>query len=344
MFELIKHFVILTWRELVDWIYLNNDSIGAYIVKVLIAFFIYIVASDIVKKIFRKAQKNMEKKEINKFISSYLIFVPMYMILSCMIITLFDHINKIEVSPQVTIVLFLFLFLILAVKGFFTRLITNAIRSTKRALRGDDDDVYAELTQIYIPRFITSKSIRLLIDFGFKLVCVAIASFLIYFSYQGIIYMIDTNGEEISYLFNRPDDLLAREMNTEFTDDIKLGDSMPVFTSGQVTAKTDGELNIVYVNNERVGFNTTGRDYKIFGISVNMTEISLKHRVTLVYDRVLHNLPSAYGGKSNMTYFVNDETGECLVVIISSSSNKVVSVSYFTDFDKVTEGITLTSE
>ena len=98
---------------------------------------------EIVKKIFRKAQKNMEKKEINKFISSYLIFVPMYMILSCMIITLFDHINKIEVSPQVTIVLFLFLFLILAVKGFFTRLITNAIRSTKRALRGDDDDVYA---------------------------------------------------------------------------------------------------------------------------------------------------------------------------------------------------------
>ena len=63
MFELIKHFVILTWRELVDWIYLNNDSIGAYIVKVLIAFFIYIVASDIVKKIFRKAQKNMEKKD-----------------------------------------------------------------------------------------------------------------------------------------------------------------------------------------------------------------------------------------------------------------------------------------
>ena len=344
MFELIKHFIILTWRELVDWIYLNNDSVAAYLVKVFIAIFIYIVASDFIKKIFRKVQKSMEKKDINKFFSQYAIYIPMYMILTCMIITMYDHLNKIEVSPKVTIVVFLFIFLVLAVKGFFTRLITNAIRSTKRALRGDDDDEYIGFTQIYIPRFITSRSIRTLLDFGFKLVGVSVAAFLFYFSYQGIIYMLDTNGEEINYVFDQPDHIIEKDLETEFKDDFTLVDSMPIFADGRVTVKSDGELNIIYVNNERIGFNTTGRKYKFFGISINQTEISLKHRVTFFYDKVYHNMLSAYGGKSNMTYFVNEETGACVLVIIGGTSNKVVSVSYFTDFERVTEGMTLTAE
>ena len=103
MFEIIKHFIILTWTELLDWIRLNNNSVKGYILKVFIAIFIYIVISDCIKKLFKKIQDKMEARNSSKIVTKIGIYIPMYMILSCIIITLFDHLNKIEVSPEVTL-------------------------------------------------------------------------------------------------------------------------------------------------------------------------------------------------------------------------------------------------
>ena len=344
MFEIIKHFIILTWTELLDWIRLNNNSVKGYILKVFIAIFIYIVISDCIKKLFKKIQDKMEARNSSKIVTRIGIYIPMYMILSCIIITLFDHLNKIEVSPEVTLVVFLFVFLLLAIKGFFTKLISKLIRTIKHLARGDDEDVYGNLTQINVPKVIKAGTLRHLINFTAKLIGVTIATFVIYFSYQAIIYMMETGGEEISYILDKPDDYIVRELDTSFEDDLKLADKMPIYTSGRVSVKTDGELNIIYLNNRRIGFNTTGRKYNIYGVSINQTEIGLRHRMTYIFDESLHTIGNAYGGKSNITYYHNLETNSCLVVIVSATSNRVVSVSYFTDFDAVTEGLMLTTD
>ncbi len=191
---------------------------------------------------------------------------------------------------------------------------------------------------------IKAGTLRHLINFTAKLIGVTIAAFVIYFSYQAIIYMMETGGEEISYILDKPDDYIVRELDTSFEDDLELADKMPIYTSGRVTVKTDGELNIIYLNNRRIGFNTTGRKYNIYGVSINQTEIGLRHRMTYIFDESLHTIGNAYGGKSNITYYHNLETNSCLVVIVSATSNRVVSVSYFTDFDAVTEGLMLTTD
>ncbi len=342
--EFIKHFIILTWTELVAWIYQNNDSVKVYVLKVFIAFFLYIIVSDYIRKIFKKIQKSMENRNMSKALTKVGIFIPMYMILSCIIISMFDYLNKIEVSPLVTIVVFLFIFLLLVVKGFFTKLITRAIRNMKIVLRGDDEDIYGSLTQVTVPRVIRSKTMRFFLSIVVKMIGVTIAAFIIYFCYQGIIYMVETGGEEISYIMSMSDEYIAKELGTSFKEDASMLEKIPIFTSGKVTVKTDGELNIIYLDNQRIGFNTTSRKYNIYGVSINQAEIGLKKRTTFLYDQTLHTIENMYGGRSNVTYLLNRETKECMVVIVNNASNRVVSISYFTDFDKVTEELMLTTD
>ena len=344
MIGTIKQFIITTWNEFVDWIHQNNASVKSYVLKVLLAIFVYIIVSDIIKKAFRKVQKKLQEKEVSKAISEFGIFIPMYIILACLIINTFNHLNKIEVSPTVTLVVFLVIFLMLVAKGVVLKLITNAIRAFKRYLRGDDVDVYSNLTKVDMPKAANASTIRWLLKCVIKLAGVAIAVFIIFFSYQGIIYMMGTKGREVSGMFKKPDDYIVKELGGIFKEDDSLVEKIPIYTDGNVKVKTNGELNIIYVNDKRIGFNTTSRDLRIYGVAINQMEINLTHNMTFFYNEKDQALDNAYGSSSGVTFFRNTSTNECLAVVIGGTSHRVVSVSYFTDYNLVTQNIMMTGE
>ena len=183
MLEFIRQFIITTWKEFVVWVYNNNNSVKSYVLKVILAIFAYILISDVIKKAFRKVQKKLREKEVSKAITEFGLFIPMYITLACIIITIFNYLNKIEVSPTVTIVVFLVILLLLVMKGVVVKLITNAITAFKRYMRGDNDDVYSNLSKVDIPKVADSGTIRMLLKGIFKLASVVIAVFIIFFSY-----------------------------------------------------------------------------------------------------------------------------------------------------------------
>lgn len=341
MYDSLKEFIAITWKEFIDWVYANNDSIPLYVGKVLVAVFFYIVISDCLKKIFTKIQKKVEDKGGNHIVCSMGFGAILYIILASIILTLFNYLNKFEVSPTVTMVVLLFLFLLLVIKGVFTKLILKLVRNIRRIANGDDYDYYDDMTVIPLPKFLNQKSARFLIEIVSKLVVVTVATFFIYFSYQGIIYLLNSGGRDISYLFIQPENVISRELGTTFHEDETLVEQIPVYTNEKVTVKTDGDLNIVYINGQKVGFNTYSRKYAIYGISVNQQEIKVARKITFNYDESTQSLQSLYGNKSNIYFYHNTTNNDCVVVMVNETSNRVVSVSYFNDFDKVSETLML---
>lgn len=339
MFESLRFFIELTWKEFVEWVYANNDSIPLYVLKVILAGFFYIIISDALKKLFRRFQAKAEAHGGNHIICSLAFGLILYAILASIILSLFNYLNKIEVSPIVTIVVLLFIFLLLVIKGVFTKLITKLIRSIRSIVNGDDYDYYSDLTVIPLPRFLNQKTARFLIEIISKIVIVAVATFFIYFSYQGIIYLLNSGGREISYVFVYPDNVISSELDTTFHDDPTLVKQIPIYTDDSVKVKTDGELNIIYINNQRVGFNTYGREYKFYGVSVNQQEVQISRKMTYHYDEIKQSIQSIYGTKSNVFFYHNSQNNDCLVVMANQTSNRVVSVSYFNDYEKVSESL-----
>jgi hypothetical protein len=128
-------------------------------------------------------------------------------------------------------------------------------------------------------------------------------------------------------------------------DDI-FGKGLPSYHAQNTIVELDNEIlgdggHIVYINGQKVGFNTYSRKYAIYGISVNQQEIKVARKITFNYDESTQSLQSLYGNKTNIYFYHNTTNNDCVVVMVNETSNRVVSVSYFNDFDKVSETLML---
>ena len=251
---------------------------------------------------------------------------------------------KIEVNPTVTLVVLLIIFLFLVIKGVFTKLISKLIRYFKKTDYDDYDELYEGFTVIEKPSIFKNSNVRRFLKLCGNLILVAIALFIIQVSYRGISYMLGSGGEEISWVFDMPDNLIALKLDTKFKKDKDVVESIPVYTNGRVTVKSNGELNIIYADNKRIGFNNQSRDYKIYGVAINQSGLSVHKKMNFFYDQRYLVVQDAYGSNSDTTFYVNSEDNVCLAVTVNSTSNRVIGVTYFSDFEKATETAILSVE
>ncbi len=70
--------------------------------------------------------------------------------------------------------------------------------------------------------------------------------------------MIDIS--DISHLLALPEYRISREFQTEFNWDKDLPDQLPISLGEHVNAKTNGDINLIYVDGTYVAINTSSRD------------------------------------------------------------------------------------
>ena len=342
--EAIKDFLLNAWDEFVENIYANNSSISVYLLKAFFVILIYIIISDYLKRLFKKIDENLEEKNVHKSVRVLGMGGLLYVILSCLVLVMFNILVKMEVNPTVTLVVLLIIFLFMVVKGVFTKLISKLIKYLKKNTYDDYDEYYEGFTVLEKPSIFKNNNVRRVLKFCGSLILVAIAVFILQVSYRGISYMLYSGGEEISWVFDMPDNLIALKLDTKFKKDTDIVDSIPIYSNDRVTVKSDGNLNIVYVENKRIGFNTQSRDYKIYGVAINQTASSVHKKMNFFYDQRYLTVQDTYGSNSDTTYYVNTEDNICLAVTVNSTSNRVIGVSYFSDFEKATENAILSVE
>lgn len=104
-----------------------------------------------------------------------------------------------------------------------------------------------------------------------------------------------------------------------------------------VTVNSDGEIGVVYMDGKHIGLHIADKKYTMFGVKIGDGETTIDNNITFDYENSMFVLNDMAEGKSTATYYYNKTNNDCLVVIINDNSNRVVAMTYFNNYAKVTE-------
>ena len=171
----------------------------------------------------------------------------------------------------------------------------------------------------------------------YKSVAVVIALVVAFFAYKGIAYLLVSSGKDISDVLDKPEEEIASELGVTFKDDNTDIKKIPKYARGKLTLRSDGELNIVYIDGRQIGVNTSSRKYKFFGIGINEPQQRIDDEITFKYEDCMTVLTDLMGGSTRTYFYRNTKENQCLAVVVQESTNRVVGMTFYTNYRKATE-------
>ena len=178
----------------------------------------------------------------------------------------------------------------------------------------------------------------------YKVVGVIIVLAVIFALYKGINYMTGSSGKDISDELTKTEEEISKDLKITFADDNGSVGKVPQYSRGKVTVRSGKELSVVYINGKQVGLNTDSRKYRFFGVGINDPKQSVTKKMTYMYDDTMVILNDLLGGKSTTYFYYNKKNNDCFAVTVNDGSNRVVLLTYFTDYKKISANLTSTSD
>ncbi len=336
----LKSFIVLIWTELITWIKGNFSSIAEFVVRVFIGMFIYVIIDDLLTRAITAIEEKLkERGSDNKIIHALLNLLKLFVMIN-VIFTMSKQLYLLKMDS-----LFMFLAssgiaILLVIHGVLTKLITDAFTAIMRALNDDDTIIYSS-TVVKKPRFShkTTKTIRRIVSFIHRFLGGALAIALVFLIYQGVIYTTSSGGTEISLFLDLPERNLEEKLDTRFFADNEMNYKIPVVQGEKITVRSDGDLNLIYMGEQLIGFNTTSRKYKIYNVAINQSEASALKKFTYLHDGSTEDIQDLNLGYSMSHIYYDTENNTCLIMTVNDTSNRVVSLSYFNDYKAIEEMI-----
>ena len=187
----------------------------------------------------------------------------------------------------------------------------------------------------------SGRQTRKIISAVIGLIIVGIICFGIY---KGAQYFTGSGGKDITDKLTMTEDELAKDMKITFEDNENKVKSVQQYSRGTVTVRSGKDLNVIYINGKQMGINTSSRSYRFYGVGINDPEVNADKNMTFKADGAMSILSDLTGGKSDVYYYYNETDNDCLVLVINKESNRVVDMTYYYDYKKVTESLGNTSE
>lgn len=130
---------------------------------------------------------------------------------------------------------------------------------------------------------------------------------------------------------------LERTLDIELTPNSDKVRQIYEWSEGEVTVDSDDDIAVVYIDGKQMGLHIDGRKYSMYGLHMGDAMISVDRLTTFEYDGVFHVINDDFVGYSTAYYYYDEKNNDCLVVICNDKSGRVVALTYYNDFNKVTE-------
>ena len=294
-------------QDVILWLHKDTQTVTEYGIKYLVALVIFIIFHAIQSGFFKVLKNHLIEKNVSEHFVNVLTNVVKYILLSFLIIASALQIMITGGNSVIALIIYAYLCVTIAVPF---RQISQRISDS-------------------------GKTVQYLITFAGQVFGVIIYAGVIFLLYLGLRNFLSSGGKDISEYLRMPEADLAAELKTTFFTNQDLSRSLSGTTSGSIVIHSDDELNIIYYNGKQVGINTTGREYQFYGVSVNQPEITAVHDMTFPYTGKAQEADNMLAGSSTSHFYYSNKNNDCLVMTVNNHSNRVVSITYYSDYDTI---------
>lgn len=160
-------------------------------------------------------------------------------------------------------------------------------------------------------------------------------------AYKLTVYLTGDGGEDITADLDKDEEELAAKYDITFKDNDKRVKAIPNYSTGKMTVRSGKDLHLIYINGKRVGINTDSRDYRFFDVGINQPAREAMNNMSYEYEMSMIIGNDLMGGSSDSYYYYNTKKNDCFVLTVNGNSNRIVNMTYFTDFKKMTERLVI---
>jgi len=170
----------------------------------------------------------------------------------------------------------------------------------------------------------------------FKIIIALVVCGIIMFVGKQIVSVVRPEGQDITNLLNKKESEIAAELGLTFVDDPAMERNIYQYSKSKATVKSAGDLGIVYLEGRKIGVHIPSKQYKIFNIQIGAGEVEMYNRTTYPFDSSLVLLDTM-GDKATVYIYYNEQRNDCIVYYINNTTNRIVHMTYFNDYKKITE-------
>ena len=326
--QIIHRIRIISWTEAYEWLHSKSESIIDYLLKVVLALTFYIIFSEVLGRLC-------------KFIRNKLVAVKFSQNTIYILLKIINYTLRIFVVVVSVIQLFIVEYNMVAA---FIVLALVAIAAGVKLKEFNfisiiEDTAFEEL------EIKSDKKLRKVADILnavlYKIAGVVIILVIYIGIGRSISYLSSSGGTDITQYIGMTDLMMEKNLGTHFTENNSVAKRIPGLRNKDVKIKTNGELNLIYVNNKKVGVNTESRNYRFFDVGINQAEIKAVKGMEYTYEGYTQSVEDLTGGAASTYYYYNRKQNDCFAFTVNQNSNRIVSMTYYTNYDKVSEFLSI---
>lgn len=143
--------------------------------------------------------------------------------------------------------------------------------------------------------------------------------------------------KDITYLLKSSESAIASDLGITFADAPNEVSGVYQYTNnGKITVQGSPDLSIIYINGKQTGIKINSKAYSVYNLKIGDPEYKIDELTNYNYDDcfdVINNI----GGASEESFYYNRANNDCLLIITSNNSGRIVSITYYNDFKKISE-------
>lgn len=154
---------------------------------------------------------------------------------------------------------------------------------------------------------------------------------------KAIVSIVMPEGEDITPLLTDNAKTIAAELGVTFTDHPEWAARVHQYAVGTVTVKAAEDIGIVYINGRQIGVQVESKAYTMFGIQIGDGEKHAYDHMTYPFEDFFSVINDMAEGKTTTYFYYNKKQNDCIALTINDTTNRIVGMTYFTDYEKVIE-------
>lgn len=172
-----------------------------------------------------------------------------------------------------------------------------------------------------------------------KLVTAFVVCLVLIFGGRYVVSSLMPDGRDITELLKKDANSIATELGVTFQDNSEWVSQIHQYSKGTTTVKAADGIGIVYIDGKQAGIHIRDKKYTIYGIQIGQGEKNAYDNTSYLYDNFLSILNDMAEGKTTTYFYYNNEHNDCVALTVNDTTNRIVGITYFYDFNKIMETI-----